>query len=92
MGYLYGQIPVSNASTAAVLTVPDGLMNLNFWTTSAIPLYLGTSSKVSPVSGLQAPTIPTNINSFVPSRGCMLYAANTSASTVTLNYALVTNQ
>lgn len=87
-----GQIVVPSASTVPLFTVPPGLCNATFWNVSNVNIYVGNSTTVSAVNGLQCHSIPTSFNSYVSSRGTPLYGANTAASSGTLNYILVTDQ
>ena len=92
MSYVMGQVPVPNASTVPVLTVPPGLASVTVWASTAATYYLGTSNSVSPSKGAQVSVIPTTFSQYVSSSGAQLYAANTSATSGVFYYSLTTGQ
>ena len=93
MAYVMGQVTVGTSSTVPLFTVPSGLCNATFWNVSAGTAYVGTSTTVTSVNGLQCHSIPTSFFSYVSSKGATLYGANTSATTpAVVNFILVTGQ
>ena len=92
MSYVLGQATAPSATTAALFTVPPGLCNVTFWTLGSPSLYIGTSTAVTTANGLVCHSIPTSFNSYVGSRGATFYAANTSATSTSVNYIISTDQ
>lgn len=86
-----GQINVVN-TTAPIFTVPSGLCNVTFWNVSNVNVYVGTTSRVGTVNGLQCHSIPTSFSNYVSSSGTTFWGANPTASTATVNYIIVTDQ
>lgn len=91
MAYVMGQINVTN-QTIPIFTVPGGLCNVTFWNVSNVNVYVGTSSAVTTVNGLQCHSIPTSFFNYVSSKGSTFWGANPTASTATVNYIIVTDQ
>jgi hypothetical protein len=89
-----GQVNVVGGSTVPLFTLPAGLCNCTFWNVSAFNVYIGTSTAVTAVNGLQCHSIPTSFFTYVSSKGQTLYGANTatSSSTAAVNYLLITDQ
>lgn len=87
-----GQVTVPNASTVALFTIPGGLCNATFWNLSAANVYVGTSTAVTAVNGLQCHSIPTSFFNYVSSKGAVFYGANTAGTSAVVNYIIVTDQ
>ncbi len=87
-----GQAPVNGTSTVPIFNIPGGLCNVTFWNVSVPNIYVGTSTAVTALNGLQCHSIPTSFFTYVSSKGASLYGANTSATAGIVNYVLVTDQ
>ena len=87
-----GQVTVPNASTVPLFTIPSGLCNATFWNLSAANVYVGTSTAVTAVNGLQCHSIPTSFNNYVSSKGATFYGANTAVTSAVVNFIIVTDQ
>lgn len=87
-----GQVFVPTANTLPLFTVPAGLCNVTFWNVSTGTVYVGTSTRVTTVNGLQCHSIPTSFTNYVSSSGATFYGANTSGSTAVVNFIIVTDQ
>lgn len=87
-----GQWSVASSSTAPIFSVPSGPVSMTFWNVGTTNIYIGASSAVTVNNGLQCHSIPTQINTFVGSKGQQLYAANTAASAVFIQYIIATAQ
>lgn len=83
-----GQANSPANSTTALFTIPGGLCNVTFYNLSAVNIYIGTTNRVTATSGLQCHSIPTSFFSYVGSPGATFYGANTSATTVQVNYII----
>jgi hypothetical protein len=87
-----GQWSVASSATVAIFPIPPGLVSVTFWNAGTQTVYIGTSTAVSTVNGLQCHSIPTNFNTFVGSRGAQLYATTGTAATGFIQYILSTGQ
>jgi hypothetical protein len=74
-----------------LFTVPSGLCNVTFWNVSTPTIFVGSSTTVTAVNGLQCHSIPTNFFTYVGSKGATFYGANTSATGGQVNYIISTN-
>ncbi len=92
MAYIMGQVPVANASTVPMFTVPSGLCNVTFWSLSSATVFVGTSTAVTSTNGLQCHSIPTSFFNYVSSKGATFYGANTALTSAVVNYIIVTDQ
>lgn len=90
MAYIMGQVNVVS-QTVPLFTVPAGLCNVTFYNLASGTVYIGTSTAVTTANGLQCHSIPTNFFTYVGSRGATFYGANTTATTATVNYIIVTD-
>lgn len=91
--YIMGQATVPTASTVALFTVPPSLCNVTFWSVSAVPVYIGTSTAVTTANGLVCHSIPTSFMTYIGSKGAVFYGVNTNATTVaSVQFILVTDQ
>jgi len=75
-----------------LFTVPSGLCNVTFYSLSVPTVFVGTSNKVSAVSGLQCHSIPTSFVNYVSSSGGTFWGANTAATPASVNFIIVTAQ
>lgn len=92
MAYVMGQTTVASTSTVPIFTIPSGLCNATFWNLSNANVYVGTSTAVTAVNGLQCHSIPTTFFNYVSSKGAVFYGANTAATPAVVNFIIVTDQ
>lgn len=83
---------MSASSTAAIFTIPPGPVSVTFWNAGAQAVYVGASTNVSSVNGLQCHSIPTQFNTWPYSRGQQLYATTGNATAGTIQYIVSTGQ
>jgi hypothetical protein len=101
-----GQFNVAGSAPTATINIPPGVYNMTLYNVSgagAVYLAVGTSPTTPPpgfnttsstLVGLQCHSIPTNWNGYQGSRGGVLWAASTLASSTTIpvNYILSTQE
>ncbi len=87
-----GQWSVAASSTAAIFTIPPGPVSVTFWNVGAQNVYIGASTLVSTVNGLQCHSIPVNFNTWPFSKGQQLYATTGNATAGTIQYIVSTSQ
>lgn len=79
-------VPSGTAGTL-LFNVPPSWCAVTFYNLTAIPVWIGTSTAVTSVNGLQCHSIPTSFTTFTGSRGGGIYGTtgstvNTSVSTI----------
>src|ERR1700689_2125858 len=101
-----GQFNVAGSVPTATITIPSGVYNMTVYNVSgagAVYLAMGTSAVTAPSNfntvtstlvGLQCHSIPTSWNGYQGSKGGVLWAATTLASSTTIpvNYVLSTQE
>lgn len=85
-----GQATCPTGAINPLFTLPAGLCNVTFWNVSAPNVYVGTSTALTSVNGLQCHSIPTNFFTYVGSKGAVFYGTASSSGAV-VNYIIVTN-
>lgn len=86
-----GQATCPTGAVNALFSVPAGLCNVTFYNlNTAVTVYVGTSTAVTSVNGLQCHSIPTSFFSYVGSRAATFYGTASSSGAV-VNYIISTD-
>lgn len=89
MSYVMATVSVPGNSTVAAFVAPPGYCNIVFYQPSqAQGVFIGTSNKVSAVSGLPVSVTPTNTDTYVGSAGATFFATTGNATAATFCYLL----
>lgn len=85
--YIMGTVTVPGNSTVSGFTVPPGYGNVTLYQPSqAQPVFVGTSARVSAVSGLPITSTPITTETVVGSGGITYFATTGNATAATFCY------
>lgn len=89
MAVIMEQYSIGTVATQ-LFNIPPGSFSCAIHTGTANTAYLGMSTAVSSANGYAVPTSPAAFQGFGPSRGAMIYAIATAATTISL--LMITDQ
>jgi hypothetical protein len=84
-----GQYTVPSSAATLVFNVPPGAASVTFYSTAAT-VYLGMSTSVTASNGYVVTTVPTAFRSFSGSKAQPVWAWNSAAAGVVLNFIVST--
>jgi hypothetical protein len=80
-----GQYPVPSSAATVIFTIPPGASSTLFYCTAST-MYVGMSTAVTATNGYAVPSTPAAFQAFPTSTGQKVYAFNSGAGTVTINF------
>jgi hypothetical protein len=78
-----------------LFTVPPSYCNVTFYNLAAASVWVGTSTAVTAVNGMQCHSLPTTFQTFMGSKGATFYGttgSTVSTSVATISYIIETAQ